>query len=241
MSLLFLRYPVRINKALSHLGICSRRNADKLINDGMVFVNGKACKCGQNIFETDIIIVNKKIYKLNNCPNEKIFMLYKPIGVLVSAKNEYGRKTVFDLIKTKERLISVGRLDINSEGLILLTNSPDFANYAESPKNQWIRIYKVRIFGNLTDNIIKQIEQGVIIDNIKYKPIKIKILSEKIVKNIWCECQLTEGKNREIRKIFLHFGILVNKLIRIKYGPYSIGVLKPGQYTAVPNYIKFNK
>ncbi len=223
---------IRINKALSHLGVCSRREADSLVAEGRVTVNGVVCKFGQQVNDDDIICVDKVQYNIKNIPTEKIWLFYKPIGVITSRCDTEGRKTVFDIVNVGERIISVGRLDINSEGLLLLTNSPSFASYAQTP-GLWKRVYKVRVFGVLSDDIINSMANGMIIDGIKYKPIHVKILSNNAGKNVWCECTLEEGKNREIRKIFEHFGILVNRLIRIQYGPYKLDKLTPGEIKRV--------
>ena len=142
---------------------------------------------------------------------------------------------VFDDIKSKidERVISVGRLDLNSEGLLLLTNDSNFAKMAESPKTGWERHYKVRVFGDLTNEIVVTIEKSLTIDGIKYAPMKIKLIKTSTGKNHWIECILTEGKNREIRKIFNHFGLAVNKLIRTQYGPFELGDMKLGEVRKV--------
>ena len=223
---------VRLNKAISMLGICSRRAADKLILSNKIYVNGSLItNLGQKISEGS---------KINICDNEFIFKLhkkrmiwkyYKPVGLITSHNDEKGRPTVFDFLKQKIKghIISVGRLDLNSEGLLLITNDSEFARYAENPKNKLKRVYLVRAFGNLSEQILNKIRIGVSIDKINYAPIEIKILRETSGKNHWFECTLYEGKNREIRKIFSHFGLSVNKLVRTQYGHFKLDNMKPNE------------
>ena len=225
----------RINKALSILGICSRRDADKLIFQEKVSINHKIVKeLGTKVFDGDTISVSGKDYIFQAEKKTKIWIYYKPVGLVSSHKDEKNRKTIFDDLKTKinERVISVGRLDLNSEGLLLLTNDGSFSKYAES--SNWKRYYKVRIFGKLTDKMISEIQNGITIDNIHYAPMEIQISKiTQSVKNQWINCVLTEGKNREIRKIFNHFGISVNRLIRYKYGPFELTNLEPGEVRSI--------
>lgn len=222
---------IRLNKALSMLGICSRRDADKLIESGQVFVNNhQITELGAKILPKDKIGVFDNEYIFNIQKETKVWLYYKPVGLVTTHKDERGRHTVFDDIrsKIKERVISVGRLDINSEGLLLLTNDSRFARYAEAPRTGWKRHYKVRVFGDINEDTLEQIRAGVSIDGIHYAPMKITILRETNGKNHWIECVLIEGKNREIRKILEHFGLTVNRLIRTKYGDYELGDMKPG-------------
>ena len=139
-----------------------------------------------------------------------------------------------------QRVISVGRLDLNSEGLLLLTNSGEFARYAESPNTGWERYYRVRFFGNINNDIVNKINNGITIDNIHYAPMMITNISNNKGLNNWCNCILKEGKNREIRKIFNYFGLQVNKLIRIKYGPYELRNLKIGEVKEVEESVEGN-
>ena len=223
---------IRLNKALSMLGICSRRDADKFIKSGNVYVNNKrVTELGTKVSKHDTIKVCDMGYTLENKKQTKVWLYYKPVGLVTTHNDELGRNTVFDDLTTKinERVISVGRLDINSEGLLLLTNDSEFARYAESPQTGWKRHYKVRVFGDITEDILMQIRKGVSIRGIKYAPMEISLLRETDGKNHWFECVLTEGKNREIRKIFEHFGLSVNRLIRIKYGVYELNDMKPGE------------
>ena len=230
----------RINQALSILGICSRRDADRLITEGKVFLNNQKVESpGIKISIGDILTVSGKSYTFSQKKETKIWIYYKPVGLVTTHKDEKNRKTVFEDLKhkIKERVISVGRLDLNSEGLLLLTNDSSFSKMAESPATAWKRYYKVRIFGQLTDEVISKLGKGVVIDEIKYAPMEIiKSSKDATSKNSWIKCVLTEGKNREIRKLFAHFNISVNRLIRYQYGSYELGDLKPGEVLQVkPN------
>ncbi len=229
---------VRLNKALSLLGICSRRDADKYITQGLVQINGQAVKAlGTMVGDEDTITFDNRTYNLkNNTPSIKIWLYYKKVGLITTHKDPQNRRTVFEELKPHitERVISVGRLDINSEGLLLLTNNNDYARYAESPKTGWKRVYRVRVFGKITDSIKARIEKGLKINDIQYAPMEIKIIqTSHNSQNFWCECILYEGKNREIRRIFEYFGLMVNKLIRIQYGPYELHDMKPGEIRKV--------
>ena len=194
----------RIAKKIANSGICSRREAERLINNGCVKLNGNVIKnCNTNVTTKDIIEVNNQKLKVN------------------------------------KRLISIGRLDFNSEGLLLLTNNGDFARKLELPQNKFQRTYKVRIFGTIDNKIKDKLKNGIIVNSIKYKPIELELEDEK-GKNRWLTMRLYEGKNREIRKIMDHFGCTVNRLIRISYGPFNLKDLKPGQLTEL-KYKNFNK
>jgi 23S rRNA pseudouridine2605 synthase len=229
---------VRLNKAISHLGITSRRQADSLISSGRIKVNGKInLILGTLISDRDIITFDNVNYTLTKKKETKVWRYYKPIGVITTHNDPLCRRTVFKEVaeKISDRVISVGRLDINSEGLLLLTNDPSFAHFAENPNTEWKRVYKVRIFGNLTKEIISEIQAGLTIKKMHYCPIKINFLQrnapfqQEKTKNSWIVCELAEGKNREIRRIFAYFDILVNRLIRTAYGPYSLGDLQPNE------------
>ena len=228
----------RLNKAMSMLGICSRRDADKYISNKSVYVNNVLVNnLGEKVNNGDVITVNGIKYKFKDKFKTRVWIYNKPSGLVTTHKDEKNRETVFDSISDVigRRVISVGRLDLNSEGLLLLTNDGEFSRYAESPSTGWERHYRVRFFGNINDDIIRRVTNGIIIDGIKYSPIKIINISDNKGLNKWCTCILKEGKNREIRRIFNYFGLQVNKLIRIKYGPYELGNLKVGEILETNN------
>ena len=217
----------RIAKKIANSGLCSRREAERLINNGCVKLNGNVIKnCNINVTTKDIIEVNNQKLKAKEKLN---FGYIIKKGFLVTTKDTQGRPNIFDEIKLKvnKRLISIGRLDFNSEGLLLLTNNGDFARKLELPKNRFQRTYKVRIFGTINNKIKDLLKNGIIVNGIKYKPIELE-LEEKKGKNRWLTMKLHEGKNREIRKIMNHFGCTVNKLIRISYGPFNLKTLNLG-------------
>ncbi|MDR2667150.1 MAG: rRNA pseudouridine synthase [Holosporales bacterium] len=224
---------IRLNKALSALGICSRREADRLISYRQISVNGKLvvetwCK----ISPTDTISINEKKYTIGDRGfNPRVWIYYKPRGLITTRHDKEGRKTVFEDVDVKigMRVISVGRLDFNSEGLLLMTNDGAFAQYAMLPKTAWERRYKVRVFGEVTEEMRSMLKKGMCIEGVKYAPLIVTTINRGNGKNCWLNCILKEGKNREIRKLFGYFGISVNKLIRYQYGPYSLGNLMPGE------------
>ena len=219
---------MRIAKYIAHAGICSRRKAEKLILEKKVKINGDICiKVGTIIKENDEVKLYDKIVKSNQFI--RLWKLYKPIKYICTTSDPQKRKTVFNLIpKNYPRLISVGRLDYMSEGLLLFTNNGDFARKLELPSSNYKRIYKVSIRGNVTIDDLKKINKGITIKKILYKKINISKLSYK--NNLtWLLIKLWEGKNREIRNICKHFEWDIIKLIRIQYGKYKLNNLSIGK------------
>jgi 23S rRNA pseudouridine2605 synthase len=225
--------PVRIAKFIAQNGFCSRRRAEELIIQGKIKVNGKVISnpATHVTVNDNIEIGNTKLEP--NTDKTRLWIYYKPLGLITSHKDTHERTTVFETLpKELPRVISVGRLDLNSEGLLLLTNSGNLARYLELPTTALTRIYKVRAFGEFDIKDLKKVENGIIIDSISYKPAQIKLV--KAGRNSWFEVHLHEGKNREIRKIFSYFNLSVNRLIRIKYGPFELENLEPGELVEVP-------
>ena len=219
---------MRIAKYIANAGYCSRRDAEKLIFENKVFVNNKKCLFPYiKVTEKDKVSVNNKIIKLEK--KIVLWKLYKPISVMCTTKDPKKRKTIFDIIpKNFPRLISIGRLDYLSEGLILLTNNGDFARKLELPSSNIPRVYRVCINSNIKPWQLNMINSGLKIDGILYKKVEVKI--EKIRKTqVWLKFKLREGKNREIRKICQHFKWSINKLIRLQYGSIKLTKEKPGQ------------
>lgn len=222
---------IRLAKKIAESGIASRREAERLIESGHVSVDGKTITTPV-FFVTDkniICVDGKQISKKSD--EIIIWKFYKPRGIITSKKDNQNRKTVFDFFDEKnDRLLYIGRLDYNSEGLLLFTNNGDIARKMELPSTALKRIYKARIFGHLSSDAIQQMKQGITIDKIKYGPVDVKVDKKDFsIKgaNTWITVTLSEGKNREIRKIMKHFGCVVNKLIRTNYGPFNLGNLKP--------------
>ena len=219
---------MRIAKFLANSGLCSRREAEKLIVNKMVKINNNLCvHPSETVNEIDKITVGKKIIRLNE--TIRLWKIYKPIKFICSTKDEHNRKKIFDLIpKDYPRMISIGRLDYMSEGLLLLTNNGDYSRTLELPQKAYERIYRVCLRGQIEKKHIYSINKGIKINNIFYERIKIK--TEKSNKNFtWLIVKLREGKNREIRNICKYFSWQIVKLIRIQYGPYKLGNLKKGQ------------
>lgn len=219
---------MRLAKAISDAGVCSRREAEKLILAGEVLVNGKqVTDPATNASETDIIVAGGKQLQRKIAP--RLWTYYKPVGLITSHKDTHDRPTVFTELKGLPRVISVGRLDLNSEGLLLLTNSSKLARFLELPSSKIRRIYKVRAYGkpNHLLNIYKQ--KTLVIDDIIYDIEEISLLSSNGI-NSWFKVVLKQGKNREIRKIFAYYGLQVNRLIRTDYGPFALGKLNPGDW-----------
>lgn len=224
---------MRIAKALALYGICSRRKAEELIQHRRVSINN-------NIINHPVhFITNEDVISLDGqnisteLPNIRIWKFFKPKGVITSTNDKQGRLTVFELLpSTLERVISIGRLDYNTEGLLLLTNRGGIARTFELPASGYERKYLCRSFGAVTGNMVKELAIGVNIKGIQYRQVKIKIHKSKS-KNHWSEITLLEGKNREIRKLFAHYGLQVSRLIRISYGPYRLNNMKPRELQEV--------
>jgi len=219
---------MRIAKFIANAGYCSRREAEKLIVDKIVRINNSLCLHPSDIVSAnDTITVGKKVLKLHD--TIRLWKIYKPIKFICSTKDDHNRKKIFDLVPKKyPRMISVGRLDFMSEGLLLLTNNGEYARNLELPNRGYERIYRVCLRGPIEKKDIEKINKGIKIDNIVYNKIKIKIdKSDKVY--TWIIARLREGKNREIRNICNYFSWKIVKLIRIQYGPYKLGNLKEGK------------
>ncbi|PCJ24725.1 MAG: pseudouridine synthase [Rickettsiales bacterium] len=221
---------MRIAKFIANAGICSRRAAERLIEDGEVSVDGEVIDSpALNISDENIIKVGGKL--VGAIPKARLWVYYKPLGLITTNSDPQDRPTIFQALEGKlPRVISVGRLDINSEGLLLLTNNGDLSRYLESPSTNCERIYKVRTFGKGREVAIRN--KKIVIDGVNYHP-KLISLTKKTVSNSWYKVVLTEGKNREIRRLFEHFGFEVSRLIRTDFGKYSLGNMKPGDLLEV--------
>ena len=215
----------KVSKLIADAGICSRRKAELLIKEGRVKLNNKILtSVPERATIKDLIRVDNK--KITSKKEPRLWKYYKPIGKLTTNYDPLGRKTIFeDLPKNLPRVITVGRLDFNSEGLLLLTNSGILARYLELPENSLARKYLVKIKGNINIQKLKNLEKGITIKGIKYKSIKVSILKKNKDSAI-IEMRLMEGKNREIRKIINFLGWKINKLQRISYGPIQLNKLK---------------
>lgn len=217
----------RIAKIMAGAGLCSRRVAEEWILDGRVSVNGeKLTTPAFTVSQSDIITIDGK--PIGTKQETRLWCYHKPIGLVTTHKDPQGRPTVFEKLPSYlPRVISVGRLDLNSEGLLLLTTDGELARRLEHPTMGWKRKYRVRIHGILTPEIQKKIEKGITIKGIKYAPCSIEVERTQGT-NSWLQITLTEGKNREIRNIMAHFSLPVTRLIRISYGPFQLGNLEKG-------------
>lgn len=225
----------RIAKAIASAGVCSRRDAERLIEEGAVMLNGKPVTTPATLVTPrDTITVYGEKVKRSNADTPRLFLYHKPPGLLTTHKDTHGRDTVFEhLPKHLPRVVSVGRLDVNSEGLLLLTTSGALARKMELPEGGLERVYRVRASGRLSPDAIRQIRRGITIEGIDYQGIAIEEDNEKAGRNQWYELTLYEGKNREIRRIFQHFELHVSRLIRVAYGSYQLGNLARGEVREV--------
>ncbi len=224
----------RIAKAIARAGVCSRRDAEAMILEGRVSVNGKKLTSpALNVTDSDDIRIDGK--PLPAAERTRLFRYYKPRGLVTTAKDPQGRPTVFDSLPPgMPRVISVGRLDLNSEGLLLLTNDGELARRLELPATGWVRRYRVRVHGEVDQTQLAQLGRGITIEGVRYGPIEATF-DRKQGDNVWLTMALTEGKNREIRNICGHFGWPVSRLIRVTYGPFQLGAqLNPGDIEEVP-------
>ena len=218
----------RIAKIMASAGLCSRRTAEQWILDGRVKVNGELLKTPAfTVSKDDIILVDDK--PIAQKQETRLWCYHKPTGLVTTHKDPQGRATVFEsLPKYLPRVISVGRLDLNSEGLLLLTTDGALARELEHPSKGWKRRYRVRIHGVLTPEMQKRLSKGITIQGIRYAPCEAVVEQLKGT-NSWISITLTEGKNREIRKLMAFFGLEVTRLIRVSYGPFQLGNLQKGE------------
>ena len=227
---------MRIAKLMARSGVCSRRSAEELIKQGRVTVNGEIVDSPAfNVEGNEKILLDGE--KLPQTDNTRLWLYYKPAGLVTSHKDEKDRPTVFaQLPPSLPRVISVGRLDLNSEGLLLLTNNGELSRKLEQPSNGWVRRYKVRVYGAVKPERLKSLQKGIIADGIEYGPIKAEIETQQGA-NTWLVVSLCEGKNREVRKVMKHLGLEVSRLIRLSYGPFQLGSLRKGEVREVPQKV----
>ncbi|MBC05995.1 pseudouridine synthase [Thalassospira sp.] len=220
--------PERIAKRIARSGVCSRRDAERMIAEGLVRLNGKKLDSpAVTVTDEDEIIVDGKPLPEKEKP--RLWRLFKKRGLVTSHRDEQGRDTVFEHLPSYvPRVISVGRLDLNSEGLLLLTNDGELARYLELPATGWARRYRVRVHGQIDQAKLKQLEDGVTVDGVNYGSIHAEVDVQKGT-NAWMTVTLREGKNREIRRVMEHLGWPVTRLMRVSYGPFQLGNLAPGE------------
>ena len=222
----------RIAKVVSRAGLCSRRDAEEWIVQGRVAVNGRVINSpALDVTSRDVITVDGK--PLPAPERTRLFLFHKPRGLMTTHADPEGRPTVFDnLPEGLPRLISIGRLDFNTEGLLLLTNDGGLARTLELPDTGWLRRYRVRAHGEVTQGQLDELKKGVEVDGVKYGAIDATLERDQGA-NVWLVFAIREGKNREVRNVLAHLGLEVNRLIRVSYGPFQLGELAEGQVEEV--------
>jgi 23S rRNA pseudouridine2605 synthase len=222
----------RIAKVVSRAGLASRRDAEEWIVQGRVSVNGRVINSpALDVTANDVITVDGK--PLPARERTRLFLFHKPRGLMTTHADPEGRPTVFDnLPEGLPRLISIGRLDFNTEGLLLLTNDGGLARALELPDTGWLRRYRVRAHGEVTQAQLDELKKGVEVDGVKYGPIDATLERDQGA-NVWLVFAIREGKNREVRNVMAHLGLEVNRLIRVSYGPFQLGELEEGQVEEV--------
>jgi 23S rRNA pseudouridine2605 synthase len=223
----------RVAKVLARAGVASRRDAERMIAEGRVALNG-AVVAHPATFVTpgDILTVDGK--PVGAAPQTRLWRYHKPAGLITTHRDPQGRKTIFETLPPgMPRVISVGRLDLNSEGLLLLTNDGALARRLELPETGWIRRYRVRVHGAVDPARLSALAGGIIVEGVRYGPIDAEIDMVK-GSNAWLAVGLSEGRNREIRKVMAALGLDVTRLIRVAYGPFQLGRLERGALAEVP-------
>ncbi|MEL6364938.1 MAG: pseudouridine synthase [Pseudomonadota bacterium] len=224
----------RIAKVIARAGYCSRREAETLVEQGRVSVDGK-------VLETPAVKVRPGQdvrvdgERLKTAEPVRLWRFHKPAGLVTTHKDPQGRPTVFEALPDKfPRVVSVGRLDLTTEGLLLLTTDGGLARHLELPANGWVRRYRARVHGRVTEKALAEIAEGVEVDGVQYGPVKAALDRTQGASNAWLTIAIKEGKNREVRKILDHLGLKTARLIRTAYGPFQIGALKTRAFEEVP-------
>ncbi len=217
----------RIAKRLARAGVASRREAERMIEAGRVTLNGTVLASpAVNVTARDRILVDGRPLPEAEAP--RLWRYHKPAGLVTTARDEQGRPTVFDRLPPElPRVVSVGRLDLSSEGLLLLTNDGELKRRLELPSTGWLRKYRVRVHGTPTDAMLAPLTRGLTVDGERFQPMSVTIDRQQGA-NAWLTVGLREGRNREIRRALEAVGLTVNRLIRISYGPFQLGDLAPG-------------
>lgn len=233
---------MRLNVYLQKAGIGSRREAERLVAEARVKVNGTIAQATIPVEDGDVVTLDGKVVAPATKPLPRLFLMNKPLDVLVTHRDHKGRKTIFDLPAlnpprwpaTMPRVMNVGRLDVNSEGLMLLSSDGPLAQAMMSPDTALSRVYRVRVRGRLKPSDIEALAHGIVVDGVNYRGAEfVEEYDTGGRSNSWYRVLLTEGKNREIRKLMEHFGCVVNRLIRVQYGPFHLEDLTSGSVKEV--------
>ncbi|MBL8790618.1 MAG: rRNA pseudouridine synthase [Rhizobiales bacterium] len=234
---------MRLNVFLQQAGVGSRREAERLVEQGRIKVNGVVATPTVPVNDGDKVEMDGKPLSPATRSQPRLFLLYKPLDFLVTAFDKQGRPNIYDLPnlkpprwdKSKPRVIYVGRLDVNSEGLLVLSSDGPLAQTMMSPETALPRVYRVRVHGRLTERQVDILRRGVTVEGVRYRGVEVtEETGHSGRTNTWYRVTLTEGKNREIRRLFEHFGCVVNRLIRVQYGPFHLGKLERGDVVEVP-------
>ena len=218
----------RIAKLLARAGVASRREIERMIADGRITLNGEKVETPATLLKSlSGIAVDGQPVK--QAAPTQLFLFHKPGGCLTAERDFSGRKTIYDILpKDLPRLMPIGRLDLNTEGLLLLTNDGEFKRAMELPSNGVERTYRARAFGTVSQEDLEELIHGIEIDGVRYGKIDAN-LERRTGRNGWIEMTLTEGKNREVRRVLEHFELEVSRLIRTRYGPFELADMKPGE------------
>ncbi|MEO9468970.1 pseudouridine synthase [Parasphingorhabdus sp.] len=231
----------RIAKLLARAGVASRREIERMIEAGRISLNGDLVEHPSLLLKnlTGITVDGKPVAEPSPA---KLFRFHKPNGVITAERDASGKRTIYDVLPPMERVMPIGRLDMNTEGLLLMTTDGEFKREMELPKNGIERTYRARTFGEVSQNQLEELYKGITIEGMHYGPITAN-LERRTGRNQWIEMTLTEGKNREVRRVLEHFGLEVSRLIRISYGPFALGDLAKGEIEAVRRHdlVKFRK
>jgi len=223
----------RIAKWLARAGVASRRDAERMLTEGRVQCNGVTVGHPATfITAADVVQVDGAV--IGQAARRRLFRYHKPDGQITSHRDPEGRPTVFSALPAEiGRVVSVGRLDFNSEGLLLLTNDGGLARQLELPATGWLRRYRVRVYGIVDTAALAGLAQGVVIEGVRYGPVDAALDSRR-GNTAWLAVGLREGRNREVRRIMAHLNLQVTRLIRVAYGPFQLGNLPRGQVDEVP-------
>ncbi len=230
---------MRISKRIAQSGLCSRRQAEQWIKEGRVTLDGKLLDTPAiNVTTTQAITVDgKPLPEIED--KTRLWLFHKPKGTITTHKDPQNRPRVYDLLpEGMPRVVPVGRLDFNTEGLLLLTNDGDLAHFLAHPSHGWQRTYRARVFGEVNTRALAKLKDGVTVttpqgDKVRYGPIEATLEKSGSGKNAWLRMRLHEGKNREVRTVCSHIGLTVNRLIRTEYGPFTLADLPEGQLKCV--------